>query len=208
MFTGIIEEVGRIERVSADGDTTLLRITAPQVASDAVHGASIAVDGVCLTVVEYDADGFTADVMGETLDRSTLGALEPGGRVNLERAVTSESRMAGHVVQGHVDGVGEIASRTPHERWEVVRIAVPGTLAAYVVEKGSITVDGISLTISAVSAPADQAVWLEVSLIPTTLELTTLGSKSVGDKVNLEVDVLAKYVERALAVNAASHENE
>lgn len=204
MFTGIIEEIGRIEDVTAQGDTTLLRIGAPLVASDAVHGASISVDGVCLTVVEHDSDGFTADVMGETLDRSTLGALAAGSSVNLERAVTSASRMAGHVVQGHVDAVGEIIERTPHERWEVVRVALPADLAAYVVEKGSITIDGISLTVSAVSEPGEREPWLEVSLIPTTLELTTLGAKSVGDRVNLEVDVLAKYVERALAVAAAT----
>lgn len=204
MFTGIIEEIGRIEGITAQGETTLLRIGAPLVASDAVHGASIAVDGVCLTVVDHDSDGFTADVMGETLDRSTLGGLSAGSPVNLERAVTSASRMAGHIVQGHVDAVGEILARTPHERWEVVRIALPPALAAYVVEKGSITIDGISLTVSAVSEPGEREPWLEVSLIPTTLELTTLGAKSVGDRVNLEVDVLAKYVERALAVAAAT----
>ncbi|WP_153506317.1 riboflavin synthase [Cumulibacter manganitolerans] len=199
MFTGIVEEIGTVSRVTVDGDTAVLRIEAPLVVSDAVHGASIAVDGVCLTVVEHDAAGFTADVMGETLDRSTLGSRDPGSAVNLERAMPAGGRLAGHIVQGHVDAVGTLISRTEHEKWDVLRFAVPSSLAPYIVEKGSVTLSGVSLTVSGVSAPGAEQTWLEVSLIPTTLELTTLGRLAVQDRVNIEVDVLAKYVERALA---------
>jgi riboflavin synthase len=174
-------------------DSARLRIRGPLVTSDAVHGASIAVNGVCLTVVELGDGEFTADVMQETLDRSSLGALAAGSPVNLERPVTLAARLGGHLVQGHVDGTGTILERTPSEHWEVVRIALPDDLGRYVVEKGSITVDGVSLTV--VEAQRD---WFSVSLIPTTLELTTLGTKGVGDPVNLEVDVVAKYVERML----------
>ncbi|WP_298330128.1 riboflavin synthase, partial [Haloactinopolyspora sp.] len=163
-------------------------------ASDAVHGASIAVDGVCLTVVDVDDDRFTVDVMRETFDRTTLGRREPGDRVNLERAVRASDRLGGHIVQGHVDGVGTVLSRTPGHRWDVVRIEAPPELMRYVAEKGSVAVDGVSLTVSAVATD-----WFEVSLIPTTLELTTLGRRRPGDVVNLEVDVVAKYVERLMA---------
>ena len=193
MFTGIVEELGSVVAVEPLVDAARLRIRGPLVTSDAVHGASIAVNGVCLTVVEFADGEFTADVMNETLERSSLGALEPGSRVNLERPVTLEARLGGHLVQGHVDGTGAIVSRTPSEHWEIVRISLPGDLGKYVVEKGSITVDGISLTV--VEAADDS---FTVSLIPTTLELTTLGTKRVGDPVNLEVDVVAKYVERML----------
>ncbi|RZS89376.1 riboflavin synthase alpha chain [Motilibacter rhizosphaerae] len=193
MFTGIIEELGTIEAVEQLADSARLRVRGPLVTSDAVHGASIAVNGVCLTVVELAEGAFTADVMQETLDRSALGGLGAGDRVNLERPVRLQDRLGGHVVQGHVDGVGTVASRTPGEKWEVVRVALPAGLRRYVVEKGSITVDGISLTVSAVGPD-----WFEVSLIPTTLELTTLGTKQPGAPVNLEVDVLAKYVENLL----------
>jgi riboflavin synthase len=193
VFTGIVEELGSVVAVEPLVDAARLRIRGPLVTSDAVHGASIAVNGVCLTVVEFGDGEFTADVMNETLERSSLGALEAGSRVNLERPVTLEARLGGHLVQGHVDGTGAIVSRTPSEHWELVRISLPGELGRYVVEKGSITVDGISLTV--VEAADD---WFTVSLIPTTLELTTLGTKGVGDPVNLEVDVIAKYVERML----------
>ena len=178
-------------------DAARLQIHGPVVASDAQHGDSISVNGVCLTVVEVLADGgFTADVMAETLNRSSLGKVQLGSRVNLERAAALNSRLGGHIVQGHVDGTGTILARTPSEHWEVVRIALPAALARYVVEKGSIAVDGVSLTVSAVgSQPED---WFEVSLIPTTLELTTLGGAAVGEIVNLEVDIIAKYVERLL----------
>ncbi len=193
MFTGIVEELGAVVAVEPQADAARLRIRGPLVTSDAVRGASIAVNGVCLTVVEFGDGEFTADVMAETLDRSSLGALVAGSRVNLERPVSLEARLGGHLVQGHVDGTGEILERIPSEHWEIVRIALPDDLGRYVVEKGSITVDGISLPV--VEADRD---WFSVSLIPTTLELTTLGTKGVGDPVNLEVDVVAKYVERLL----------
>jgi len=194
MFTGIIEELGTVVRLTDTGaDSVLLAVRGPVVTSDARHGDSIAVNGVCLTVVDV-ADGvFTADVMGETLRRSSLGVLRPDDPVNLERAATLGSRLGGHLVQGHVDGVGEIRSREPAEQWETVRFALPSEIARYVVEKGSITVDGVSLTVTEVTDDS-----FAVGLIPTTLKLTTLGHKRVGDPVNLEVDVLAKYVERLL----------
>ena len=193
MFTGIVEELGSVISFEPQEDAVRLRIRGPLVTSDAVHGASIAVNGVCLTVVEHGDDEFTADVMQETLTRSSLGALVQGSPVNLERPVTLQARLGGHLVQGHVDGTGSIISRTPSEHWELVRISLPDALGRYVVEKGSITVDGVSLTV--VDADRDS---FTVSLIPTTLALTTLGTKHAGDPVNLEVDVVAKYVERML----------
>ncbi|MDG4780633.1 riboflavin synthase [Micromonospora sp. WMMD961] len=194
MFTGIIEELGEIVRVTATaGDSALIGVRGPLVTSDARHGDSIAVNGVCLTVVEVTDGVFTADVMGETLRRSALGALGVGDPVNLERAAALGSRLGGHLVQGHVDGVGEVISREPAEQWETVRFRLPAALSRYVVEKGSITIDGVSLTVAEVGADE-----FAVGLIPTTLKLTTLGAKGAGDPVNLEVDVLAKYVERLL----------
>jgi riboflavin synthase len=197
MFTGIVEELGEVTGRDILEDAARLTIRGPVVTGDAGHGDSIAVNGVCLTVAELLPDGrFTADVMGETLSRSNLGELQVGSRVNLERAAAVNSRLGGHIVQGHVDGTGHIVARAPSENWEVVRIEVPAAVARYVVEKGSITVDGISLTVSGLgSEPRD---WFEVSLIPTTRELTTLGRAPVGTQVNLEVDVIAKYVERLL----------
>ena len=162
---------------------------------DAGHGDSIAVNGCCLTVVETGDGTFTADVMRETLQRTSLGQAAKGSRVNLERAVAAHARLGGHIVQGHVDGVGTIASRTPSEHWEDVRIAAPANILKYVAEKGSIAIDGVSLTVTDVD---DATGTFGVSLIPTTLELTVLGSNQVGDTVNLEVDVIAKYVERLL----------
>lgn len=195
MFTGIVEELGEVVGKDDLGDSARFTIHGPVVTADAGHGDSIAVNGVCLTVVEVLSGGrFTADVMGETLDRSSLGGLAAGSRVNLERAAALASRLGGHIVQGHVDGTGQILARNPAERWEVVRIELPAALARYVVEKGSITVDGISLTVSGLGED-----WFEVSLIPTTLELTTLGRAALRTSVNLEVDVIAKYVERLLA---------
>ena len=191
MFTGIVEELGEVVALDLDGDSARLGVKAPVVSADAVHGASIAVNGVCLTVVDVQGEVFAADVMRETLERSTLGGLRTGERVNLERAVRASDRLGGHIVQGHVDGIDEVQSRTPGERWDVVRIGLPPTLARYVVEKGSIAVDGVSLTVSALGND-----WFEISLIPTTLELTTLGLRKPGEWVNLEVDVIAKYVER------------
>lgn len=198
MFTGIVEELGTVVALDTAADSARLTISGPLVTSDAEHGASIAVNGVCLTVVTHGEGQFTVDVMAETLRRSSLGALRPGDRVNLERAMAASSRFGGHVVQGHVDGTGTITARTPGERWEVVEVSLPAELTPYVVEKGSITVDGVSLTVVDVTDDA-----FTVSLIPTTLELTTLGTKGVGDPVNLEVDVLAKYVERLLATRFA-----
>ncbi|WP_010541700.1 riboflavin synthase [Dietzia alimentaria] len=199
MFTGIVEELGTLESVERVGDSARLRISGPLVTSDAGHGDSIAVNGVCLTVTTYETgETFDADVMAETLDRTALGALTPGAPVNLERARRADARFGGHIVQGHVDGTGVMLSRTPHEHWHVVRISLPSDLARYVVEKGSITVSGTSLTVSAVSDPDQLEPWFEVSLIPTTLEATILGALTPGDPVNLEVDVLAKYVERLL----------
>lgn len=191
MFTGIVEELGEVVAIEPAGDAALLTVRGPLVVSDAVRGASIAVNGVCLTVTEHKDDVFTVDVMKETLDRSSLAALEPGAPVNLERPVRVSDRLGGHIVQGHVDGVGHIVSREPGERWDVVTVALPPDLARYVVDKGSITVDGISLTV--VEARDDA---FTIALIPTTLELTTLGRKVPGDPVNLEVDVVAKYVEK------------
>ncbi|MGY4708651.1 riboflavin synthase [Mycolicibacterium sp. CBM1] len=194
MFTGIVEELGEVVGKDDLTDSARFVIRGPVVTADARHGDSIAVNGVCLTVVEVMADGqFSADVMAETLNRSSLAAVEVGSAVNLERAAAVNSRLGGHIVQGHVDGTGRVLARTPSEHWEVVRIALPAQLSRYVVEKGSITVDGISLTVSGLGDD-----WFEVSLIPTTLALTTLGQASVGAPVNLEVDVIAKYVERLL----------
>jgi len=194
VFTGIVEELGEITAVDDRQDAARLTVRGPVVTGDAGPGDSIAVDGVCLTVVA-SADGvFTADVMQETLDRSSLGALRPGSRVNLERAVRLADRLGGHLVQGHVDGTGALLKVRPAEHWTVVRLSLPAGLERYVVEKGSLTVDGVSLTVSAVTAGA-----VEVSLIPTTLARTTLGRKGVGDAVNLEVDITAKYVEKLLA---------
>ena len=197
MFTGIVEELGVVEAVVDQGDAVRLTVRGPHVLTDASLGDSIAVNGVCLTVAERDVETFTADVMRETLDKSSLGGLEAGARVNLERAVTAAERLGGHIVQGHVDGTGEVVSRTPSEHWEVVEVSLPAGLARYLVPKGSVTVDGISLTVVDVhdGPPAS----FSVSLIPETLSRTTLGSKQPGDRVNLEVDVIAKYVERLLA---------
>ena len=198
MFTGIIEELGEIVGTDDLGDSARLIISGPVVTVDARHGDSIAVNGVCLTVVDVLPEGrFSADVMAETLNRSSLAALAVGSQVNLERAAAVNSRLGGHIVQGHVDGTGTVISRSPSEHWEVVRIELPREISRYVVEKGSITVDGISLTVSALGTDGTSE-WFEVSLIPTTLALTTLGSAAVGTPVNLEVDVIAKYVERLL----------
>jgi riboflavin synthase len=198
VFTGIVEEVGTVVDRVDQADAARLRIRAARVLEDVALGDSISVSGVCLTVTDVEDGVWGTDVMAETLRRSSLGKAEAGGRVNLERAVTAHTRLGGHMVQGHVDGVGTVLSRTPSEHWEVVRIELPRELARYVVEKGSIAVDGVSLTVSAVTAADDPAPWFEVSLIPTTLRDTTLGERAPGDPVNLEVDVIAKYVERLI----------
>ncbi len=200
MFTGLVEEKGTITAVEELGDSVRITIRGPLVTSDAKHGDSIAINGCCLTVMAQDGDTFAADVMQESLDKTSLGDLEVGDEVNLERATQAGARLGGHIVQGHVDGTGTILDRTPSEHWEVVRIALPSELAKYLVDKGSITVDGTSLTVVEVVDAAEP--WFSVSLIPTTLSDTTLGTKSPGDRVNLEVDILAKYVERLLGAPA------
>ncbi|MDP9399092.1 MAG: riboflavin synthase [Actinomycetota bacterium] len=193
MFTGIVEELGEVTALEHSGDSARLTVAGRLVPADARDGDSIAVNGVCLTVAATTGGAFTADVMQVTLDRSSLGALRVGDRVNLERPVTLAARLGGHLVQGHVDATASVLARTPGKRWELVRIALPPALRRYVVEKGSIGVDGVSLTVAAVDGDS-----FTVSLIPTTLERTTLGHRAPGDPVNLEVDIVAKYVERLL----------
>jgi len=193
MFTGIVEELGTVEALLDQGDAVRLTVRGPHVTLDAALGDSIAVNGCCLTVAERDQETFTADVMRETLEKTSLGDLTPGARVNLERAVTPQTRLGGHIVQGHVDGTGQVRRRTPSEHWEVVEVSLPAAIARYLVPKGSVTVAGISLTVVDVGPDS-----FTVSLIPETLARTTLGFKQAGDRVNLEVDVIAKYVERLL----------
>jgi riboflavin synthase len=200
LFTGIVEELAEVSAVTARGDSAVLTVRTTIVGADVRHGASICVDGVCLTVVGSHADGTDGtaqlidfDVMAETLKRSVIGGLGPGQRVNLERSVPVNGRLDGHVVQGHVDGTGVMISRTPGDGWDSVRFGLPGELARFVAEKGSIAVDGVSLTITAVGSD-----WFEVGLIPETLRATTLGQKVPGDAVNIETDVLAKYTDRLL----------
>ncbi|MGI8879095.1 MAG: riboflavin synthase [Jatrophihabitans sp.] len=197
MFTGIVEELGTVDRLDQQGDAARLRIFVRTVGADVTHGASIAVNGVCLTVVGDEptdlGQRLEFDVMAETLTRSVVGRLQSGDRVNLERSVRANGRLGGHIVQGHVDGTGSVLSRTPGDGWETVRFGLPAEVARYVAQKGSIAVDGVSLTIAAVGPD-----WFEVGLIPETLRATTLGTRAPGDPVNLEVDVLAKYTERLL----------
>ena len=207
MFTGIVEDLGEVEAVDQQGDFARIYVRSSVVTSDAKIGDSICVSGVCLTITslkgsqpEIDGPpprGFTADVMGETLRFSSLKSLSPGTQVNLERSVRLEDRLGGHLVQGHTDGTGTIQSRVSHQDWDVVRVSLPADLARYVVHKGSITVDGVSLTVSGIEDD-----WFEISLIPETLKRTTLGTKQPGDEVNLEVDVIAKYVERLFSGGA------
>jgi riboflavin synthase len=199
MFTGIVEELGRIKQIERLHEAVRLWVEGPVVTDGARAGDSIAVNGVCLTVVTLNPSRaghgvFTADVMLQTLAMTSLGGLRVGDPVNLERAVTPATRLGGHIVQGHVDGTGTIRSRTPSEHWELVEISLPVELNRYLVDKGSITVDGISLTVADVNAEA-----FTVSLIPETLARTTLGTKQPGDTVNLEVDVIAKYVEKMVS---------
>ena len=194
MFTGIVEEMGAVDAVVDHGDSLRIRIAASGVVADATHGASISVNGTCLTVAEHGTAWFEADVMRETLERTALRTLDVGDRVNLERAARLDSRLGGHIVQGHVDGVGTIAGVHPGDRWTVMEITVPKELTRYMVDKGSVTVDGVSLTIVSV---LDEG--FTVSLIPTTLAETTLGTRNMGDAVNIEVDVLAKYVEKLVS---------
>ena len=202
MFTGIVAELGEVAGVEHHGDAARLAIRGST--EGVALGESIAVNGVCLTVTGILGGTFTADVMGETLNRSGLGALTPGTPVNLERSARLADRIGGHLVQGHVDATATIISRTPAEHWDQVRISLPGGISRYVVEKGSIAVDGISLTVSALSPPGSADGWFEVGLIPETLKRTTLGTRKPGEIVNLEVDVIAKYVERLL--NGEAHQ--
>ena len=197
MFTGIVEELGHVVRVDPLGDSVRLTIAGPLVVSDATIGDSIAVNGVCLTVTTKSETEFTADVMQESLNRTTLGLLAENSPVNLERPVTLATRLGGHMVQGHVDGVGTVISRQHSDNWEIVAIKPPLDLLKYIVEKGSITVDGTSLTVASVSDTE-----FTVSLIPETLTKTTLGIRQVGENVNLEVDVMAKYVEKLMGERA------
>ncbi|NLE71034.1 MAG: riboflavin synthase [Actinomycetales bacterium] len=201
MFTGIVEEMGTVVAVERAGEDARLRLRGPVVTDGTAVGSSIAVDGVCLTVTDVGDGTFAVDVMPETLRRSTLGGLEVGDPVNLERAVPAGGRLDGHIVQGHVDGVGEILARQPGPRWDDVVIGLPPGLARYVAEKGSIAVSGVSLTVTHVAEDR-----FGVSLIPTTLAVTTLGRLAPGDRVNLEVDVVAKYVERLLDARASAGE--
>ena len=194
MFTGIIEELGTVADVTDQGDAIRLTISGATVLEGTRTGDSISVNGCCLTVAELGEGTWTADLMQETLDKTSLAGIAPGDRVNLERAVTLDSRLGGHIVQGHVDGVGEVLSRRPSEHWDVVEVSLPRDLSRYLVDKGSVTVDGVSLTV--VTAGAES---FTVSLIPETLDRTTLGTRRVGDRVNLEVDVIAKHVEKLLA---------
>ncbi|MFC6286497.1 riboflavin synthase [Nocardioides sp. GCM10027113] len=203
MFTGIVEELGTVEHVEDQGDAVRLTVRATTVLEDAKLGDSIAVNGCCLTVAARTDDTWTADVMQETLDKTSLRGVAAGDRVNLERAVTAQTRLGGHIVQGHVDGVGEVLRRTPSEHWEVVEVSVPEHLSRYLVDKGSITVDGVSLTV--VEAGADR---FTVSLIPETLARTTLGFRAPGDRVNLETDVIAKHVEKLVRAYTRPEEQE
>jgi riboflavin synthase len=199
MFTGIIAERGTVVALDSTGESAVVTLSAPTVAADLPLGGSIAVDGCCLTATRNDGHTFTVDVMGESLVRTTIGGLQPGDTVNLERCVPVGGRLDGHVVQGHVDGVGVLAEREPLENWHRLRFSIPAGLAPYIAEKGSIAVDGVSLTVTAVSAASDHEQWFEVGLIPATLAETGLGSKPVGAAVNLEVDVMAKYAARLMA---------
>lgn len=202
MFTGIIEELGEVVAWNEGPDAARLTVRAPLAVSDAHHGDSISVSGVCLTVVEQGPDWFTADVMAETIAMSTFQRPAPGERVNLERAALVGDRLGGHIVQGHIDGTSEIIAITPGTAWLVLRFSLAEKLAPLVVNKGSIAVDGVSLTVSAVGDT-----WFEVSLIPETLSVTTLGRKAVGDRVNIETDIIARHVERMLRLGAQSNDN-
>jgi riboflavin synthase len=193
MFTGIIEELGTVTGVQQLDDSIRLKVSGKLVRSDLAQGESVSVNGVCLTAAEVTDDGFVADVMLETLNRTSLRGIAEGDRVNLERAMSGAGRFGGHVVQGHVDGVAEILSREPSANWEVVKVRIPTELAKYVVHKGSITFDGVSLTVNDITHDV-----VSLSLIPETLRLTTLGTKNVGEKLNVEADILAKHIEKLI----------
>ncbi len=198
MFTGLIEEIGEIVAIEPVGASLRLTVHGPKVTSDAAHGDSIQVSGVCLTVIGNSNNQFTADVMEQSIKMSTLGSLAVGDRVNLERAARVDSRLGGHIVQGHVDGTSALVSVTPHDNWRTLRFSLSPELAPYLVDKGSVTLAGVSLTISDISAPDEAEAWFEVSLIPETLVATTLGLLTPGDRVNLETDILARHVARMM----------
>lgn len=204
MFTGLIEEIGEIVAITPIGDSLRLTVAGPLVTSDATHGASIAVSGVCLTVVEQSTDDagrgtFSADVMAQSLRMSTLGELAPGSRVNLERAARLDTRLGGHIVQGHVDGTATLLTSADGDAWRTLRFAISRELAPLLVDKGSVTLSGTSLTVSSISPADEPEQWFEVSLIPETLEATTLGALTPGDRVNVETDLIARHVERMLS---------
>jgi riboflavin synthase len=203
MFTGIIEEIGEVIAVEQGPDAARITVRGPLAVSDAAHGDSISVSGVCLTVVDQGADTFTADVMAETLALSTLAGISAGRMVNLERAARVGDRIGGHIVQGHIDGTASVLALADGSAWRVVRFSLPPELAPLVVRKGSIAIDGVSLTVSAVGGGLADG-WFEVSLIPETLAATTLGERAVGDMVNLETDILARHVERMLELGVAT----
>lgn len=205
MFTGLIEELGEIVHREPSGDGERFTIRGSKIVSDAKHGDSIAVSGVCLTVIEQTPDTFTADVMAQTLAMSTMRDAEPGISVNLERAAKAGDRLGGHIVQGHVDGTAVVTEVRPGDEWRVVRFALTPELAPLVVNKGSICVDGISLTVSDISDASELEQWCEVSLIPETLVATTLGERVVGDRVNIETDIVARHVERMLSFHTAAN---
>ena len=193
MFTGIVEELGTISGVETLNDSIRMRVSGKLVRSDLSQGDSVSVSGTCLTAAELTEDGFIADVMLETLNRTSLSGIAEGDKVNLERAMSGAGRFGGHVVQGHVDGVAEIISREPSANWEVLKVRIPSDLTKYVVHKGSITFDGVSLTVNEISGDV-----VSLSLIPETLRLTTLGQKGVGAKLNVEADILAKHIEKLI----------
>jgi riboflavin synthase len=202
VFTGIVEEIGEVTAVDRTADAARLTVRGPLAVTGASHGDSISVSGVCLTVVDWTDESFTVDVMAETLRMSTLADVAPGRTVNLERAAEVGDRLGGHIVQGHIDGTATILSLTDGSAWRVVRFSLHPELASLVARKGSIAVDGISLTVSAVSDPTEAEQWFEVSLIPETLTATTLGARTVGDTVNIETDIVARHVERMLALQS------
>lgn len=204
MFTGIVEEIGTVTHTEPSGDGVRLTVTAPRAVSDAARGDSISVSGVCLTVVDQGEDWFTADVMRQTLDVTAIGGVAAGTPVNIERATAAGGRLGGHIVQGHVDGTGRVLEVCPGTEWRVIRVSLPRDLAPLVVDKGSIALDGVSLTVSAASDPSAEEAWFEVSLIPETLAATTLGERVAGDVVNLETDILARHVQRLLAFAPAT----
>lgn len=204
MFTGLIEEIGEVIAIEPTGDSLRLTVRGPLVTSDANHGDSIQVSGVCLTVVGQGDGYFTADVMAQSTRMSTLGGLQPGDRVNLERAMRADARLGGHIVQGHVDGTATLISVTEHPEWRTLRLELAHDLAPLLVDKGSITVSGVSLTVSAISPEDTAEQWFEVSLIPETLTATTLGALTPGDRVNIETDILARHVARMLRFQRGS----